>query len=448
MKKKLFLIVVMIVVNIAMLQAQSHLNKTITVDIRNQSLKDALIKMGSEGDFKFSYNSKSVPKDSVVSILVENKRVLHVLRSVFNSTYDFKEVGNYVIIRRKIIATQNVVAKKVAVSDDYFITGFVVDEASGEKLGNTTIYEKMNLLSTMTDDEGYFSLKLKKKFSIAEISISKENYIDTTITIVKNHNQQITIALTEQTPVYVLRETETDTKGGIVVASANIIDNLFPEEKTWVGRLFISSKQKIQNLNLKKFYTTRTWQMSFIPPYSTHGRLNAQVVNKYSLNILGGYSGGTDVFEMAGIYNMNKKDVKYFQTAGVFNNVGGKVTGFQLAGVMNNVQDTVRGFQGAGILNTSASLVKGTQFSGIVSIAKSIEGVQLAGIANIAKGNVRGAQWAAIYNKAASISGIQVGLINVVTEKNTGSSFGLINISKGKNDRKRVGFIYRAPRKK
>lgn len=430
-------------------QAQTNLNKTITIDLKRQPLKKALIVIGEKGDFKFSYNSKILPKDSLVNLYAENRKVLKVLRTLFDASYDFKEVGNYVIIRRKVVTTKNVVAQKKVQERFYYIKGYVVDEATGEKLANATIYEKMNLLSAMTDESGYFSLKLKKKYKTAEISISKENYLDTTLTIAKNYNQQMTIALQEVAPVYLVVDASSgDTIVGITSAMNNMVDNFADVEKNWLGRLFVGSKQKIQNLNLKKFYTTRTWQMSLVPPISTHGRMNAQVVNRVSINFIGGYSAGTDLFEFAGIYNINKRDVKYFQAAGIFNNVGGKVDGFQMAGIMNLVQDTVTAFQGAGIASVAKSHLKGWQFSGIYSKAQSVEGAQLAGIANVTEGHVKGGQWAVIFNRAGSISGLQLGLINMVTEKNTGSSFGLINISKGKNGRKRVGFIYRAPRKK
>ena len=42
----------------------------------------------------------------------------------------------------------------------------------------------------------------------------------------------------------------------------------------------------------------------------------------------------------AGLFNIDKKEVKYFQAAGIFNVVGGKVKGFQVAGINNTVLDT------------------------------------------------------------------------------------------------------------
>lgn len=427
---------------------QKNLNKSITIDIKRQPLKKALIVIGNEGDFKFSYNSKILPKDSIVNVYAENKKVLRVLRTLFDASYDFKEVGDYVIIRRKVVSTKNVVARKVVQDRFYYIKGYVVDEATGEKIANATIYEKMNLLSAMTDENGYFSLKLKKKYKTAEISISRENYIDTTVNIVKNYNQQMTIALQEVAPVYLVVDAASgDTIVGLTSAMNNMLDNFSKVEGNWIGRIFLGSKQKLQSLNLKRFYTTRSWQLGFVPPISTHGRMNAQVVNKVSVNMIGGYSRGTDLMEIGGVFNINKSDVKYFQAAGVLNNVGGKVEGMQIAGVLNRVQDSVIGFQAAGIANMAKTHVQGTQFSGIYSHAKSVEGIQLAGLANVTEGHVKGVQWAGIFNRAGSISGIQLGLINIVTDANTGSSFGLINISKGKKGRRRIGFLYRAPRK-
>ena len=429
--------------------AQKHLNKPITINIKQKRLKDALIIMGDQGDFKFSYNSKILPKDSIVSIYAQNKKVLSILRKSFDASYDFKEVGNFVIIRRKIVKTKNVVAQKSVVQNSYFITGYVVDEATGERIPNVTIYEKKNLLSTMTDANGYFSLKLKKKFKTAEISISKDNYIDTTLSIVTNRDQKMTIAIEEQAPVVLaFNESTGDTIAVERPESGDYTENLesgnyyvkegttwvkntlgavktkewlangkiwVNEGSNWIRDVFVGSKQKFHNLNLKRFYTTRTWQLGFIPPVSTHGRMNAQVVNKVSINAIGGHSAGTDLFEVGGIYNINRKNVKYFQVAGIFNNVGGEVEGMQVAGIKNNVEGNVTGTQMAGVSNNSGH----------------VDGIQIAGVSN----------------KAKSIQGLQIGLFNKVTDANTGWSLGLVNISVGKNGKKRVGFLLRVPRK-
>ncbi len=80
-------------------------------------------------------------------------------------------------------------------------------------------------------------------------------------------------------------------------------------ERTTIGKWFVSSKQKIQSINLRKFFVVRPYQVSVIPGVSTNGALNSQVINNFSFNILGGYSGGTNGFELGGLFNIDKKDV-------------------------------------------------------------------------------------------------------------------------------------------
>jgi hypothetical protein len=43
----------------------------------------------------------------------------------------------------------------------------------------------------------------------------------------------------------------------------------------------------------------------------THGKLSGQVTNNFSFNILGGYGAGVNGAEVGGLFNIDKKDVKY-----------------------------------------------------------------------------------------------------------------------------------------
>jgi hypothetical protein len=73
--------------------------------------------------------------------------------------------------------------------------------------------------------------------------------------------------------------------------------------------------------------------------------MSGQVINNFSLNIFGGYSGGVDGMELGGLFNIDKKDAQYFQAAGLFNMVGGNTNGVQLAGISNTVLKSVQGVQ-------------------------------------------------------------------------------------------------------
>src|SRR5215510_1171644 len=344
---------------------QALLSKNITLDVNRQRLDNVLEILSNQGDFYFSYNSKIVKKDSLVSLSVRNKTVKETLALLFNNTYEFVESGNYVIIRKAPIR-MTMVTNKAAVEDKiYSVSGYVFDEQSGVAINEASVYEKKQLTSTLTNDAGFFKLKLKSsKTSTVTLFISKEFYEDTSIVIEPRHNQELTITMMpvekEEDKVTVTPEDylvpdslkrPADTVSKAVAPPADSAK----VERTGMGRFLLSTKQQVQSLNLKHFFTTRPFQVSLTPGLSSQGKMSGQVVNNFSLNVLGGYTAGTNGVEIGGIFNIDKKEVKYFQAAGVFNVVGGKVQGFQVAGVNNTVLDTTYGVQVAGINN----LVKG-----------------------------------------------------------------------------------------
>jgi hypothetical protein len=211
-----------------------------------------------------------------------------------------------------------------------------------------------------------------------------------------------------------------------------------------MGQFLLSPRQKIQSLNLKKFFTSRPFQVSFTPGLGTHGSLSSQVINNFSFNILGGYNGGVNGLEAGGLFNIDKKYVQYGQVAGLFNIVGGHMNGLQVAGLNNTVLDTVKGvqisgvsnivkgkltgFQVGGVYNHVTDSVKGVQVAGVGNFSKKqVSGAQIAGVANISNRGITGVQVSGVINYARHLKGVQVGLINV-SDTSEGFSIGLINI--------------------
>jgi len=146
---------------------QVILSKSVTLDVNRQRLDNVLEILSNKGDFYFSYNSKIVKKDSLVSLSVRNKTVRETLGLLFNNTYEFVESGNYVIIRKAPIRMTMVTNKAVVEDKVYAVSGYVFDEQSGVAINEASVYEKKQLASALTNDAGYFKLKLKssKKFS-------------------------------------------------------------------------------------------------------------------------------------------------------------------------------------------------------------------------------------------------------------------------------------------
>ena len=378
-----------------------------------------------------------------------------ILDAILPVGYEFKESGNYLIIRRAPIRLTLVTNKAVTEDKFYVVSGYVLDDETGYMIPYASIYEKSLLASALTNQQGYFKLKLKSKAKKAALTVSKEFYQDTTVTIESKYDQQISVTIVpissddritivrpedyfmpDSLHVVVEKETTTTTYTYVKVDSSTV-------ERTGMGRFLLSTRQRIQTMNLRKFFTERPFQLSLTPGLSTHGTLSSQVISNFSLNVLGGYSGGVNGAELGGLFNIDKKNVQYFQAGGLFNIVGGSMRGVQLGGVNNTVLDSVRGFQVAGVnnhvggkfsgwqvagvYNHVADSVKGFQVAGVGNFAKrKVKGTQIAGVANFANKEIEGVQIAGVINYAKKIKGVQIGLINIA-DSSDGIAIGLFN---------------------
>lgn len=460
--KTFLCLVIMIAGSVATASAEALLDKVISIEVKRAPLQKTLELISRKGEFYFSYNSSIIKSDSIVSINLNNSPVKHVLNTLLNKNYEFTETGNYIIIKKAVVHGVVINTKTVTQNDYYVISGYVVDDRTGQKIGNASVYEKERLVSTLTNDSGYFSLKLYSKYPTAAITVSKEYYDDTTITVQPKYNQEITInivradtlpEITTISPVPVNLPAMDSMTAGASVDTATLIYTTKKIDSSWLkrtglGRFFLSSAQKIQSLNIGKFIAERPYQISVIPGVSTHGKLSGQVVNDVSLNILGGYNAGVNGAELGILFNINRYDVKHAQLAGIFNITNGSVAGVQVAGVHNIVQHNVTGLQVtgvtniirgsltgvqvAGVYNHSENNTKGVQVAGIANYTHlATKGIQVAGIANISNKDMDGIQAAGIFNYTKKLHGIQVGLINIAGSSD-GYSIGLINfVAKG-----------------
>jgi hypothetical protein len=373
---KLILLAILLIAGSMFTQAQSLLEKRVSVSFDHTRIADILQEVGKKGGFYFAYNDKLLPKDSLVTFTVNNQTVAGILTMLFHNRYEITELKYHVVIAppRPNLSFNNTDITNE--SNSYSISGLVIDERSGARLANVSVYAKQQLASTLTDEHGYFQLKFRAE-NPGQISLtaSKLDYKDTSI----NFLQSVSVSDRQQQSDY--------------DHAANKGSNV---ERTGAGRFFISAKQRIQSLNIPDFFAKRPFQLSLTPGLSSHGLFSPQVVNKFSLNLVGGYTAGVNGLEFGGLFNINRMNSRYLQLAGVFNLVGGTVTGLQAAGVHNRALDTVKG-------------------------------VQFAGFINKAEGQVSGMQVAALNNEARKLKGVQIGLVNRA-DTSQGASIGLVNI--------------------
>lgn len=406
--------------------AQAILDNEISVQADKKPLGSILDLMEEKGNFRFAYYGKLAIKDSIVSINATNSTIKGTLDQLLGNRYEYKESPGFIIVRYAPLELAFVLEKNSTNDQQQIVSGYIIDVQTNKRLENVSVIEKNALQSTLTNKDGVFELRLKNISQTIELTAVKENYKTVT-----------TMFLSE---VKIQKENRKST--------SDYIDGDFSAiEKSGIGRFFISSKQKIQSLNIGGFISKVPVQASLIPSISTHGMMNAQIVNNFSLNVLGGYNAGVRGLEIGGLYNINRMNVEALQMAGIFNTVGGSVNGVQLAGIYNNVFGNLNGLQISGIHNSVKGSQIGLQMTGIYNnvykdskglqvagihntVNGSQNGLQFAGIYNIGKDKVLGAQIAGLFNYAKELDGVQFGLVNI-TDSPSGYSFGLLNFKKG-----------------
>jgi len=453
----------------SLIKAQSNLSRNISLNIEQQKLSSVLAMIEEKGGFRFSYNSNILPVDSLISIHENNLNIAETLDKILNHRFEYRQSGNFVIIRYAPLELVLLVNESVGDPELYTITGQVVDKQTNKPIQDASIYERNLLVSEISDGNGYFSMRLKNITQPISLTVSKENYKST-----------VTHFLAE---VNITNKKEN-------LGERFINGNLGDVENTWLGNALVTAQQKIQSINIGGFISKAPFQFSLIPGLNSHGSLSGQVVNKFSLNVIGAYSAGVDGGEIGFVFNINKSNVQYFQFAGAFNLVGGDVRGmqiggffnyvigdvravqialaynrvgksfegFQLGGIYNRVNEDVKGMQLSLGLNTIGGTLKGwqtgalnlvnketkgvqigiggnivagrtsgIQIGGIANINKESSGINLAVLTNFTGQTASGLQIGAI-NYAENLKGVQMGILNVANE-NDGYSIGLINIA-------------------
>ncbi|MBX2913845.1 MAG: hypothetical protein KF856_01105 [Cyclobacteriaceae bacterium] len=427
--KNFYWILFLIASNVSVAQIKEKevplLERPISLTVENERVTAVLNRVAQLANFSFSYNSSIIEPERTVSLKAENLTVRQVLNEIFKGTLDYKAKGNYIILTKA--APLPVKNNSVTI----VVSGYIEDATTGHKLPQVSVYHKPSITSAVTDQYGYFRLKIEKRTDSLQLSISKKDYFDTLIQITESSNQYYIVSLKPNKPnreQTSLPELKTDS---LMLAA-------FKEELSHQ----YYSEPNVQNISDTLYSLV---QVSLLPFIGTHGRLSGNVINDYSINFLGGYSLGTRQVELGFFFNLDRGDVRWLQiagfgnmvggqaygiqTAGFFNLNGGDVTAVQVAGFANTNLSDAHGVQVAGFANTNMGGANGVQVAGFSNYNNQASyGVQVAGFGNLQRGNYRGSQFAGFTNIATrKISGSQISGFFNYAGRVRGTQIGIIN---------------------
>jgi hypothetical protein len=360
------------------------LERVVTVTLISDHLDVALQKISHQGAFTFSYNPASVDISRTVTATYTALTVREILDDLFQGSLTYKTRGNYIILTKAIRSPE---ASRV-------YSGYVVDESTGEKLGDVSVYDPVSLSSAVTDAYGYFQIKIDKPSSDLILSINKQNYADTVVRLAAGRKGLMRIPMSTQTDKI-----------------ATLADSVGVKLKRfWMNQIVHPKSANIDNIQEPLYRHT---QVSVLPFIGTNHKLSGNVINDYSYNIFAGYSRGVRKFELGGMFNVVGDGMEGTQLAGMANAVGGKMDGAQVAGMANLVRDSTSGPQLAGLVNLNWNSSHGFSAAGLINFThEDATGIRLAGLSNMTLGNHEGADLAGLFNfatrdaKAAQVSGM------------------------------------------
>lgn len=407
------------------------LEREISLSQTNQSIQTVLASLSQQGGFVFSYNPEAIGASSRVTVIIQQKSVRHALNIIFNETVSYKVKGRYIILQKKKVDVVSGEQKQIV------IEGYVYDGKSGQKVTQTSVYDKNLMVSAITDKYGYFRITLPPGNNKQNIHFSKEGYVDTMVIPLQAKSSYLNIELNALPPD---------------IAKSLPVNDKHSKKLFRVPAWMISQKIIIHTRNFSDFIF-KDVQFSFFPNISTNKFLTGKTVNNYSFNLTIGLTQGIKKFEAAGLINIVNESVEFCQVAGIGNIVGKEVKGFQAGGIFNHgqtlsgvqsagiyniINDSTKGVQMAGIVNKTDNLTKGAQIAGIGNISNNVTGIQIGGIFNIAK-IVNGSQISGIINKTSNISGVQLSVINFA-DSASGIPIGLFSFVKNGYHKLEMGY--------
>ncbi|TSA29008.1 MAG: hypothetical protein D4R67_02710 [Bacteroidetes bacterium] len=449
----------LITTGLSALGQRSHLSKRITISCSSVPLHRVLDEIARAGNFSFSYNADLIDADSLVTLHAESDKVESILESLLGERIRNKEVGNHVILMQSFTHEEKRESRQ---KTEYLVSGYVQDGRTGHRLMDATVYEVFRRQSVLSDAHGQYAFHLPVGPDIQGLYFAKSGYADTVIFIRPVQDYSMNVPLK---PVYgdILRVSSRPAE-----LPVNLIDSMA------LVNLLVPRKALITSENLQ-IYGTRGFQISLIPYVGTNWMNKGSYTNAISFNLLAGYTGGVNGFELGGLINIVRRNVRGLQIGGLGNIVGrhtmgvqigglfnvnlGHYTGLQLSGLLNYQRDTltgtqigglcnylegkmqgvqvgglanittghIDGWQIAGLANVASKDVSQVQIAGLVNYGRHVYGIQIGGLVNIANGNVNGLQIGGLFNFARSVVGLQLGAVNVSTSLETGVPIGFFS---------------------
>lgn len=397
---RLILLTIVLLLFTDLLKSQNYLAAKVNIPHDTYQTNEILKIIEGQTNARFSYNTEIIDVSKKFEYQANDKTVEQCLKDIFQNTLTYKTSGRYIVLMP--------LPAKESSKEKVVITGKITDQ-NNNPLKLASVYNLSNQFSTTTDENGEFELQINADQQTNALSFAKNGYDDTVVVCTPKVCQDIEVSLNQ--------EQLDQLKSPVQLQNKSVDFYKFVQ-------FLIPLKNRINSINLEHIVDTAKFQFSILPYLSTNLAKQGVLYNNISLNLLIGYSKGTNGAEIAGLINIDKENVKGIQVAGISNFVGGEVNAIQTAGFSNINLGNTQGVQVSGFVNANAGDMKGLQASSFLNgVVGNYEGVQVSGFANVNKGKMKGVQVASFINfNYEKLVGTQIsGFTNVAIKQITGT---------------------------
>lgn len=167
----LLMIALISIANAGDVTGQGILERKVTIQLENSTLREALAKIERIADVKFFFQTQVVPVNEKISIVAKQERlgdVLNELLSEKNIKYDAD--GDHIILTRKLAMLQpDGKGSELFYSYAFQVSGLVMDETK-QPVPGVNIIEKGTTNGTTSDANGRYTLSVKDEDAILVFS--------------------------------------------------------------------------------------------------------------------------------------------------------------------------------------------------------------------------------------------------------------------------------------
>ena len=138
------------------LHAQQQLTKPVSIVAENEPLQEVLHQITNQTGLNFSYNSRHIDPDQIVTISIESQPLEKVLEALAGQIRaEYKLVRNQIILKPK--------KPEPAEKKTFTISGYILDRKTGETLPGATVRLDTASVGTISNAYGFYSLTLPRE---------------------------------------------------------------------------------------------------------------------------------------------------------------------------------------------------------------------------------------------------------------------------------------------